>query len=57
MVILLIFLKLVSFILNYRETTRATGNLYHIFQPNSFRDVRNLYQNKASIDMTLIENK
>ena len=36
---------------------RANGNIYHIFEPNSFRDIQNLYQDKASIDMTLSEFK
>ena len=29
--------------------------MYHIFKPNNFTDVKNLYQGKASIDMTLHE--
>ena len=36
-----------------KRTMRANGNVYHIFKPNNFRDVQNLYQDKASIDMTL----
>ena len=35
-----------------RKTVRANGNVYHIFKPKSFRAVQNLYQDKASIDMT-----
>ena len=35
----------------------ANGNVYHIFKHNSFRDVQNLYQGKASMDMTLDEFK
>ena len=38
-----------------KRTIRANGNVYHIFKPNKFRDVQNLYQDKASIDMTLNE--
>ena len=34
---------------------RANGNIYHFFKPNNFRDVQNLYQDKASMDMTLDE--
>ena len=40
-----------------KRTIRANGNIYHIFQPNNFRDVQNLYQDKASMDMTLNEFK
>ena len=40
-----------------KRTIRANGNIYHIFKPNSFRDVQNLYQYKASMDMTLNEFK
>ena len=39
------------------RTIRANGNIYHIFKPNNFRDVINLYQDKSSVDMTLNENK
>ena len=46
---------------NYYElpkwTIRANGNIYHIFKPNNFRDVQNLYQDKASMDMNLNEYK
>ena len=40
-----------------KESVRCNGNIYHIFRPNSFRDVRNLYQDKASMDMTPNEYK
>ena len=40
-----------------RKTIRANGNIYHIFKPNNYRDVINLYQDKSSIDMTLNELK
>ena len=41
-----------------KKTIRANGNIYHIFKPNSFRDVQNLYHDKASsMDMTLNEFK
>ena len=39
------------------RTIRANGNIYHIFKPNNFRDVQNLYQDKPSMDMTLNEFK
>ena len=26
--------------------------MYHLFKPNKFRDVQNLYQVKASVDLT-----
>ena len=38
-------------------TISANGNIYPIFKPNSFLDVRNIYQDKAFIDMTLDEFK
>ena len=40
-----------------KRTIRANGNIYHIFKPNNFRDVQNLYPDKASMDMTLNEFK
>ena len=44
---------------NYYElsekTIRCNGNIFHIFEPNNFRDVLNLYQDKSSMDMTLNE--
>ena len=40
-----------------KTTIRAIGNIYHIIKPNNFRDVQNLYQDKASMDMTLNEFK
>ena len=40
-----------------KGTIRANGNIFHIFKPNNFLDVRNLYQDKASMDMTLNEFK
>ena len=36
-----------------KKTIRCNGNIYHIFKPNCFRDVQNLYQEKASMDVTL----
>ena len=40
-----------------KRTIRANGNIYHIFKPINFRDVRILYKDKASMDMTLNEFK
>ena len=40
-----------------KKTKRCNGNIFHIFKPNNFLDVRNLYQDKASMDMTLNEFK
>ena len=43
---------------DYYELPRRTFSLvYHIFKPNNFRDVQNLYQDKVSMDMTLNEFK
>ena len=36
-----------------KRTIRCNGKNYHIFKPNSFREVQNLYQDKASMDMNL----
>ena len=40
-----------------KKPIRCNGNIFHIFKPNSFRDVLNLYQDKSSKDMTLNEFK
>ena len=40
-----------------KKTIRANGNIYHIFKPNNFLDVRNIYQDKTSMDMTPDEFK
>ena len=40
-----------------KRAIRGNGNIYRIFKPNNFRDVINLYQDKASMDMTLNEFK
>ena len=39
------------------RTIRANGNVYHIFKPNNFRDVLNLYQDTSSMVMALNEFK
>ena len=36
-----------------KKTLRCNGIIFHIFKPNNFRDVLNLYQDKSSKDMTL----
>ena len=40
-----------------KKTIRANGSFFHLFKPNNFLDVRNLYQDKASMDMVLNEFK
>ena len=40
-----------------KKTIGCNGNIYHIFKPNNFRDVINLYQDKASMNMNLNEFK
>ena len=40
-----------------KRTIRVNGNIYHIFKPKKFLDVRSYYQDKASMDMTLDEFK
>ena len=36
-----------------KRTIRANGTMFHIFKPNNYRDVINIYQDKSSMDMTL----
>ena len=38
-----------------KRTMTANGNIHHKFKPYNFRDVQKLYQDKASMDMTLNE--
>ena len=40
-----------------KRTIRCNGNIFHLFKPNNYLDVRNIYQDKASMDMTLDEFK
>ena len=40
-----------------KKTICCKGNFFHIFKPNNFRDILNLYQDKSSMDMTLKEFK
>ena len=54
---LLIFIISQDYYVSPKKTIRANGNIYHTFKPNNFRDVQNLYRDKASMDMTLSEFK
>ena len=40
-----------------KRTIRANGNIFHLFKTNNYLDVRNIYQDKASMDMTLDDFK
>ena len=40
-----------------KRTIRCNGNVFHLFKPNNYLDIRNIYQDKASMDMTLNEFK
>ena len=40
-----------------KKTIRANGNIFHFFKTNNYLDVRNIYQDKCSMDMTLNEFK
>ena len=40
-----------------KKTIRANGNIFHLFKTNNYLDVRNIYQDKTSMDMTLDEFK
>ena len=40
-----------------KKPIRCNGNIFHIFKPNNFRDVLNLYQDKSSMVMNLNEFK
>ena len=40
-----------------KRTIRCNGNVFHLFKPNNYLDVRNIYQDKASMEMTLDEFK
>ena len=40
-----------------KKTIRANGKIYDIFKPKNFLDVRKIYQDKSSMDMTLNEFK
>ena len=40
-----------------KKTNRANENIYYIFKPNNFLDVRKSYQDKSSMDMPLNESK
>ena len=55
--ILSIFIKSQDYYELGKKTIRCNGNIYHIFKPNNFRYAQFLYQDKASMDMTLNEFK
>ena len=40
-----------------KQTIRTNCNIFHLFKPHNLGDVQNLYQNKASMDMTIKEFK
>ena len=40
-----------------KRTMRTNGKNYHIFKHENYREVQNLHQDKASMDMTLNEIK
>ena len=40
-----------------KRTIRANENVYHITKPNKLTDAQNIYQDKASMHMTLNEFK
>ena len=40
-----------------KRTICANRNIYRIFKANNLEDVQNLYQDEASMDMTVIEFK
>ena len=40
-----------------KRTIRANSNVFHLFKPNNIRDVQNLFQVKASMDMIIDEFK
>ena len=52
-----IFIKSQDYYELSKKTILCNGNIYHIFKPNKFRDVQNLYQDKTSMDITLNEFK
>ena len=52
-----IFIKGQNYYELSKKTIRCNGNIYHIFKPNSYRDVQKLYLDKASMDMTLNQFK
>ena len=40
-----------------KQTKRENSNIFHLFRPNNSKNVLNLFQDKASIDMTINEFK
>ena len=39
-----------------KKTMRANGIIFHVFKPNNFLDVRNIYQGRASIVLVGMES-
>ena len=58
-----VFINLSIFIISQdyyqlqKRSSRANGSIYHIFKPSNYKDVRNVYHDKTSMDMTLNEYK
>ena len=52
-----IFITIQDYYEQPKKTIRVSGNIYHNFKPNNYKDVQSLYQNKASMDMSLNEFK
>ena len=40
-----------------KRTIRSNGNVFHLLKPNNYLDVRNICQDKASMDMKLNQYK
>ena len=38
-----------------KRTILCNGNIFHLIKPNNYREVRKIYQDKASMDITLDE--
>ena len=36
----------------FKKMIRVNGNICQVFKPNTYRDVQNFYQDKASMDLT-----
>ena len=40
-----------------KRTLKANSNIFHLFRPNNCKDLQNLFQDKASMDMIFAEFK
>ena len=38
-----------------KRTIRTNGNIYHTFKPNVLKDVQNIFQDNANMDVTIKE--